>query len=53
MKNLYNTPEIRVEELTKADVLCDSAENLGTDNKVESFSDTIGKQTFSLDQFLQ
>lgn len=52
MKNLYNTPEIRVEELKKADVLCDSAENLGTDNKVESFSDTIGQKTFALDDFL-
>ncbi len=28
MKNLYNTPEIKVEELTKTDVLCDSEEKV-------------------------
>ena len=26
MKQLYNTPEIKVEELTKSDVLCSSDE---------------------------
>lgn len=52
MKYLYKTPEIKVEELAKVDVLCASNEIVGNDNKVESFNDTVGKQTFSVEIFL-
>ena len=52
MKYLYKTPEIKVEELVKVDVLCASNEIVGKDNKVESFNDTVGKQTFDLASFM-
>ena len=52
MKNLYKTPEIKVEELVKVDVLCASNEIVGNDNKVESFNDTVGSRTFNLESFL-
>ncbi len=40
MKTLYKTPEITVEELTKADVLCASA--FDTDNNLGSYSGAGG-----------
>ncbi len=51
MKNLYKTPEIKVEELAKVDVLCASNEIVGNDNTKKSFGDTVGKQTFDLSSF--
>ena len=42
MKTLYKTPEITVEELTKADVLCASDPTLGQDNSVNPYSGTAG-----------
>ena len=52
MKYLYKTPEIKVEELVKVDVLCASSEVIGNDNKVESFNDTVGSKPFTLESFL-
>lgn len=52
MKYLYKTPEIKVEELAKVDVLCASSEVVGSDNKFESFNDTVGSRTFNLESFL-
>ena len=42
MKTLYKTPEITVEDLAKADVLCASAPTLDTDNNLGSYSGTSG-----------
>ena len=42
MKTLYKTPEITVEELAKADVLCASAPTLDTDNLVGSYGGASG-----------
>lgn len=41
-----------VEELAKIDVLCASNEILGSENKFESFNDTVGSRTFNLESFL-
>ena len=42
MKILYKTPEITVEELAKADVLCASASTLDTDNRVGTYGGSNG-----------
>ena len=42
MKTLYKTPEITVEDLAKADVLCASRETLGQDNGLGSYSGSSG-----------
>ena len=52
MKYLYKTPEIKVEELAKVDVLCASSEVVGNDNAIKSFDDTVGKQIFDLSSFM-
>ncbi len=52
MKYLYKTPEIKVEELAKVDVLCASSEAVGNDNAIKSFDDTVGKQIFDLANFM-
>ena len=52
MKYLYKTPEIKVEELVKVDVLCASSEVVGNDNDIKSFDDTVGNKTFDLASFM-
>lgn len=42
MKILYKTPEITVEDLAKADVLCASAPTLDKDNFVGSYGGASG-----------
>ncbi len=42
MKTLYKTPEITVEDLAKADVLCASGETLGQDNLTGSYGGSGG-----------
>ena len=51
MKTLYKTPEITVEELAKADVLCASTETLNRDNALGSYSGTngVGSKAFDFD----
>lgn len=51
MKILYKTPEITVEELTKADVLCASGEMLDSDNALGTYggSGGVGSNSFDFD----
>ena len=51
MKTLYKTPEITVEDLAKADVLCASGETLGQDNGLGSYGGAsgVGSNSFDFD----
>ena len=51
MKILYKTPEITVEELTKADVLCASNEAPAQDNFTGTYggSGGVGSNSFDFD----
>lgn len=52
MKIYYNTPEIKVEELTKADVLCESTENQPIVQQSPDNNGVNSNDWFSLEKFL-
>lgn len=52
MKNIYKTPEITVEELLKADVLCDSSEGSGNTTYSGKYNVETSAKQWTLEDLL-